>query len=241
MVKTFKVNEKKLTYRYNKRLLLLNIPALAIVASILIIVYLILNRQGTPLILYRAVFYTLNGALAYSFFTCFIGSVIASAKIKGHKNNTYIEILNSDMVVSQHMHSYIINGRIVDYKKLWVINLKDIESASYYKGIITITGPARLFYENSDWLKYDCDDRGISFKHWWYNDNGGKNVQTVEFKDYYTYGKSIVKRILYCQRKYYEREQRRQRFREEMLTIAASTTRPSRISLKYVPKKKNPF
>lgn len=241
MKKTFKVNEKKLTKRYNKKIFIACLPAIAVLFSLILIVYLMIYHKNPPIIMYYAIFYTLNGTIGYTFLCCLIGSIIETIRIKGHKTNTYIEILNSDMVVSQHMRSYFINKKLVHFKKLWVIPLKDIESASCDNGIITIKAPARLFYQDADWLKYECGDNGIKFEHWWYDENGGIPVQTVEFKDYYTYGKSIVRRILYCQRKYQEREERRNRFRNEMLSIASNTPKQTGISQKYNPVKKNPF
>ena len=235
MKKTFRVNEKKLSLRYNKQLFIVNIPAISIALTLLIISTVIFPHISQPTIVICIAFYALNGTVAFSFVTCLIGSVKASIRINAHKQNTYIEILNSDMVVSQHMQTMFRGGKRVHYKKLWVIRLNDIKDASYCKGTITINAPARLFYQNTEWLKYKCGDSGINFDHWWYNENGGISVQTVEFVDYYTYGEAVVKRILYCSNKYKQKEERYLRFREEMLNIAANTGNPPEVSPKDKP------
>jgi hypothetical protein len=231
--KTFKINKKKLSYKYNKQLFLINIPSISIALTLLVISTAILPHGNTPTIVYRIVFYTLNGITAYGFITCLIGSIKADIRIKAHTKDTYVEILGSDMVISQHMQTMLQKGKFIHYKKLWVVRLKDIQDAFCTSGLITINAPARLFYQKTDWLKYDSTDNGINFEHWWYNENGGQNVHIVEFIDYYTYGEAIVKRILYCRDKCIEKDERYRHFREEMLNIAANINRPPRISPRY--------
>lgn len=238
--KTFRINRKKLSYKYNKQLFLINIPSISVALTLLVISTAILPHEDTPAIAYRIVFYTLNGIVTYGFVTCLIGSIKASIRIKAHTENTYVEILGSDVVISQHMQTMFQKGKLVHYKKLWVVQLKDIEDAFCVGKLITINAPARLFYQKTDWLKYDHTDNGISFEHWWYNKNGGQNVQTIEFIDYYTYGEAIARRILYCRDKCREKDERYKRFRQEMLSIAASINRPHGISQKYNPNVKKP-
>jgi len=239
MDRVMRINEKRLARKYNIRILFVNLPAISVALALLVIVYVFIykNTHRPPDFLYRAVFYSFYAITGYSFAVCLAGTVISSVLIKAHKEHTYIEISDSLLVVSQHMQTVYRDRRFAHYKKMWVANLNDVTDAVCVKNRITITGKARYFYEDCNWLKYVKTENGISFERWWYDQNGGKTVNSVELIDFYSFGEHIAKRILRASHKVRERTRRREEFRRKMLAIAASAAPPTGI---VAEKYKNP-
>lgn len=241
MHKIMHVDEKRLARKYNFRIFFVNLPAISVALALGAVVYIFIYKspEPPPVFLYRAVFYSFYALSGYSFISCLIGTVISEIMIKAHKENTYIEISDSLMVVSQHMRTIFSDGKFKHYKKMWVMNLNDVEDAVCIKNHITITGKARYFYENRDWLKYKNNENGISFDRWWYDSNGGKFVSSVDLIDFYIFGERIVKRILHASDKVRERARRREEFRKHMLGIAAGIKTPTGVvTEKYKPRKR---
>lgn len=178
-------------------------------------------------------FYVLYFSVAYSFIVCLIGSIISDVLLKAHTEHTYIEIADSLLVISQHDQTVWNEGGFHSYKKLWIIDLKEVEEVECIKNQLVITAKARYFNERADWLHYEKGESGVDFDNWWYNTNGGKIVQTVEITDFYTHGERIAKRIMFCSKKAIDQAERRERFRKEMLDIAKNTKRRRGISDKY--------
>ena|GEM_PF-2493646 len=241
--KTFRINEKTLAAKHNRRLFWFNLPSLCVMVSAfaVVIIFVVLLSAEPPAMLYRAIFYSSYAAIAYSFIVCLIGSLISGARITGHKANTYIEISDAVMVISQHNQTRVQQGEAVYYKKMWIVNLRDIEEVIYMRERIIIISKARYFNQNSDWLRYSCTEDGIDFAHWWYDDNGGEDVTKIEINDFYTRGERIAKRIAICSGKIKERESRREAFRREMLETASKAVKRNRISDKYVQKNTRVF
>lgn len=221
---------KRLERKYGRLIFLLNLPSIAAVISLLIIVYAVLRgAENVPAYIYRTVFFVLYCSAVYSFVVTLAVSVIETLVVRGHKNDTYIEIFNSVMVVSRHSGTGVENGSLCDYKKLWVIALADIEKVSCLRSKMVISAKARCFEGKSRWLGYETDEKGdIDFDYWWYNENGGENLQNVEFQDVYTYSDRIAQRIIFCSEKCREREIRRQEFRKRMLEIAGRSKKAGR-------------
>ena len=238
--KTFHVNKKRILSKYNRIIFLLNLPSLSIILSLFIIVliFFVFNHGDVniPDVIYRSIFYGTYYCVAYSFIVCLIASIVSDILLKAHSEHTYIEISDSQLVISQHYQTVFTDGKMTSYKKLWIIDLKELQSIECVKDHIIIHAPARYFNERADWLRYESTDNGIDFDNWWYDSNCGKKVQTVEITDYYTYGERIAQRIEYCSAKVIDREARREQFRREMLEIAKSTKHKRGISDKYKPK-----
>lgn len=217
MHKLIKVNEKKLLIKYNKRLFLFNLPAISIVLTLLMMTFLPLGER--PPMYYRFTFAMLNAACAYSFFVTLAGFYIINSRIRAHRKDTYIEIFRSDMIVSRSMGA--IFGKSEGFRKLWVINLEDIEEASCCKGIITLTGKARLITGRGEWLGYSCDDTdGLRFDNWWYDDNGGENVTSVEIGNLFTNPERVAERITLMSERVKERKKRFLSYRSRMLELS---------------------
>lgn len=245
MKKVFKVNEKRISAKYNRRIFLLNLPSISVLLSLLaiVILFVILSDGGAymPDILYQCIVYGAYFCIAYSFVVCFIGSVVSDVILKAHKEHTYIEIADAYLVVSQHSQTVFTDGKRRSFKKLWIAKLTDIENVDFVKKHIVIYTNARYFHEDAEWLNYESTSDGIDFDNWWYNSNGGATVDVIEVTDFYTHGERIVKRIEFCSKKITERENRREKFRREMLEIARNSKHKPGISEKYVPPKQRKF
>ncbi|MBQ5319848.1 MAG: hypothetical protein J6K17_12205 [Oscillospiraceae bacterium] len=240
MHKMIRINEKRLAAKYNRRIFLAALPALSILISLLIVVLIFVIKLGTalPQQMYRTIIYLAYAAIAYGFIVCLIGSVLEDILIRAHREHTYIHIADSVMVVSQHCRTVFRDWKWVHYKKMWVIKLSEVENAECIRNHITLTAPARYFNEDSSWLGYTKADEGINFDRWWYDTNGGKNVDSLEITDFYTHGERIVRHILHCANKVRAREQRRAQFRREMLEIARNVNYPHKLKDRYQPKTK---
>lgn len=235
-----RVNEKRLSAKYNRRIFLFSLPALSIIISlfVIVVVFIVWLDSEMPREMYSTIFYAAYAACAYGFIVCLTGSVAAGILIRSHREHTYIQICGSVMVVSQHTRAAFMDWKWIHYKKMWVIKLADVENVECIRNHITITAKARFFNEEAEWLSYQKTDDGIEFDRWWYNSNGGKDVSSVEITDFYTYGDRIARHINHCARKTRERELRRQAYRKEMLEIAKNVNHPKKLPDRYKPPKK---
>ncbi|MDE6745220.1 MAG: hypothetical protein K2J72_01140, partial [Oscillospiraceae bacterium] len=128
MRKMIRVNEKRLTAKYNRRIFLAALPAVSMAVSLLVVVLLFVTGldKELPQEMYRTIFYVAYAACAYGFVVCLIGSATAEILIRAHREHTYIHISGSVMVVSQHTRAVYQDGKWVHYKKMWVIKLADV-------------------------------------------------------------------------------------------------------------------
>ena len=234
------VNEKRLAAKYNRRIFLAELPALSVIVSLLAIVLLFMVRldKEMPREMYLTIIYAAYGAFAYGFVVCLIGSAAEDMLIRAHREHTYIQISGTVMIVSQHSRSAFLDWKWVHYKKMWVIKLVDVENVECIRDHLTITAKARYFHENADWLSYHKTDDGIAFDRWWYDENGGKNVTSIEVTDFYTYGERIARHINHCAVKTRDTAMRRKAFRDEMLEIARNVKRPKGLTDRYIPPEK---
>lgn len=245
MHKTIHASEKRILGRYNRRIVIACLPAAAALISILIIVLLfyVISPDGAavPAVLNQVIIYGTYFCVAYLFIVCLIGSIASDILLKAHREHTYIEINDSSLIVSQHSQTVFTDGKRQSFKKLWVVNLKNVEYVEYAKHTVIIGAPARFFHENAERLRYESTPDGIDFDNWWYNSNGGKNVSTVEVADLYAHTERIAGRIQFCSDKIIAREAQREQFRRQMLDIAKNTKHKRGISDKYVPPKRRKF
>lgn len=229
MQKMIRVNEKRLVYKYNRRIFLAALPALSVIVSLAVIVFIFIVRLRSemPVEMYRTIFYASYGSCAYGFIVCLIGSIIEEVLISAHREHTYIQIAGTVMIISEHVRSVYRDKKWIRYKKLWVVKLADVENAECIRNHLTITANARYFNENVEWLGYEKnEDGGISFDRPWYDVNGGKLVSKIEITDFYTYGDRIARHINHCAQKTRERERRRQEYHREMMEIARNVNHP---------------
>ncbi|MDE6762845.1 MAG: hypothetical protein K2J73_04105 [Oscillospiraceae bacterium] len=240
MRKMIRVNEKRLTAKYNRRIFLAALPAVSMLVSLLAVVLLFIagHDRELPQEMYRTIFYVAYAACAYGFVVCLIGSVTEEILIRAHREHTYIHISGSVMVVSQHTRTVYRDGKWIHYKKMWVIKLADVTNVECIRDHLTITAEARYFNEDANWLGYSETEDGISFDRHWYDVNGGKQVQSIEVTDFYTYGDRIARHITHCADKTRERNIRRENFRREMLEIAKGVKHSHKLKDRYKPQKK---
>ncbi len=221
MHKMIRCSEKIIARRYNRILLLLNIPSAAAAAILVVISQVIIRHMHVAAELYRFFFLALYIIAAYSFVCTFLVSFTATRKINGHKKYTYIEILGEQMIVSEYTASAYAYGNTCDYRRLWVINLADVEQVTCTGSRMIIKSKARKIEQRADWLEYKADEFGrADFDYWWYNSGGGDIIQSVEIRDDYTYSERIAQRIIFCSEKQKQREIRRAEFRRRMLEAA---------------------
>lgn len=243
MQKMIRVNEKRLAAKYNRRLFLAEIPAVSIIVSLfaVTVVFVYCLKAAMPAEMYRAIFYAAYAACAYGFVVCLIGSVLEEILIRAHREHTYIHIAGTVMVVSQHERTVFQEGKWVHYKKMWVVNLGDVENVECIKNRLTITAKARYFNENAAWLGYRREGEGIAFDRWWYDQNGGRDVSVIEITDFYTYGERIARHITCCANKTRERANRRMAYHAEMMAIAKNTYHPKKLRDRYQPPPRRTF
>ena len=241
MQKMIRVNEKRLAFKYNRRIFFAALPSLSVIVSLLgvVLIFVVKLHSNMPAEMYRTIFYAAYFACAYGFIVCLIGSVIEDILISAHMRHTYIQIAGSVMIVSQHTRSVYQDKKWIHYKKMWVVRLEDVENAECIRNHLTIIANARFFNENADWLAYSKNEDGssISFDRQWYNTNGGKMVSKIEITDFYTYGDRIARHINHCAQKTREREQRRKAYHQEMMEIAKNINHPKYLRDRYQPEK----
>lgn len=241
MRKMIKVNERRLAAKYNRRIFLVSLPAVSVLISLLAVVLIFVVFLGSelPAEMYRTVFYAAYAACTYCFVVCFIGSATEEILLRAHREHTYIHISGPTMIVSQHARTVYRDGRWIHYKKMWVVKLAEVKAVECIRNHITITAPARYFNENADWLSYsESENGGVKFDRWWYDQNGGKPVDTIEITDFYTYGERIARHITNCAEKVRLRDEQRESFRRRMLEIAENVKHPRKLPDRYDPKKR---
>lgn len=209
--------------RYNGRIFLLNIPSLATACTL---AAMSVASDGTePLLYYRFIFGITTMIIAYSFFTVLIGSYISYKRLKFNSVYTYIDVVGEYLAVSEFTNAKWHNGKFNVYKKLWIAKLSDIEDVYYYDRDLVVLGPARLFEEPADWLEYSRGRTKPEFHKWWYNENGGKNVHSIEIRNKFSNPERIIRVIENSCGTMQKKEQKRREYREHMLKIARQLNR----------------
>lgn len=220
MHKMIRSSQRRIGRRYDRILFAFNIPSLTVAAALLIISRLIMARMEIPDGFYEIYFGAVYIAVAYSFAVTLAVTVRANMRLRGHGKYTYMEIFESQMIVSEYVSTVFFGGKFHDYRRLWIINLSDIEQVTCTRNKVIIKSKARFMEQRADWLDYSEEDGKVSFDFWWYDDYGGEKVETVEFADNYFYVERAAQRIIFCSQKQKEREIRRSEFRKRMLEIA---------------------
>jgi hypothetical protein len=229
MDKIFRINEKKLTIRYNLRIFFAALPALGIIFAAFLLTYaIIVPFPGRlPQTVYRLLFPIMSWAFLYALIVVLIGSIIETILLKAHKKHSFIEIKGKYLIVSEHVQTVIRRGMPVSYKKLYVANIKDIDDIIVKQDSVTFVINADYIADRTDFLEYEFDENDeIKFKYWLADET--HRVKKFTVNDRYTHAERIAQRIFLVAGKVRERDARRERFRREMLERAKNAKRPSR-------------
>lgn len=215
-------DEKKLSRGFDKLMLAVNIPSLTAVSALSIIYLIIIRRTAVPDDFFRLYITCFFVTCAYSFTVSVIVTVITNLRLKGHRNYTYIEILGEQMIISRYVRSSAGEKGLIAYRRLWVMNLSDVEQVTCTRNKVIVKGKARFFEAPAKWLDYSCTENGrAEFDYHWYDEYGGREVAQAAFPDSFFYAERIAQRIIFCSEKQKKREIRRREFRQHMLEIAA--------------------
>jgi energy-coupling factor transporter transmembrane protein EcfT len=229
MDKIFRINERKLTIRYNLRIFFAALPAAGIIFTAFLLTFaIIIPFPGQlPLTVYRLLFPILSWSVLYAAVVVTIGSIIETILLRAHKKNSYIQIKGRYLIISEHVQTVFNRGKAVSYKKLYVAEIKDIKDIICKRDSITFVIPADFYSDRADFLEYDFDETGtIKFKFWLADETTRVNSFTVN--DGFTHAERIAQRIFLVAGNVRERNARRERFRREMLERAKSAKRPRR-------------
>lgn len=222
MCRHFNIRYKKLRARYNSKIFLANIIPISI--TVVMLCFVIYNSFSVnPIAYYTYIFTVMTAITGFSFISVLTGSIIESYKLKYHSQYTYADIVGETLIVSVFQQVYIFSEKPIIYKKLYIINLKDIEDIYYSKKNLVVISPTRMFYERADWLTYSVKENNIEFDRWWYNKNGAKLVNGVKIPDMFMNMERIARTISKCSGKAKSHYEERMKFRQKMLTIAETT------------------
>jgi hypothetical protein len=230
MDKIFRINEKKLTIRYNLRIFFATLPAVGIIAAALLLTYaIIVPFPGQlPQTVYRLMFPIMSFTLLYAFAVVLIGSIIETILLAAHKKHSYIQIKGRYLIVSEHVQTVFRRGKAIAYKKLYVADIKHIDDIICRRDSITFVINADFYSDRADFLDYTFEENGdIKFSYWLADET--KTVKSFTVGDRFTHAERIAQRIFLVAGKVRERDARRERFRREMLERAKTVKRPSRL------------
>ncbi|MBQ5331701.1 MAG: hypothetical protein J6K92_00350 [Oscillospiraceae bacterium] len=222
MHKMFRCDNKKLSRGFDKIMLAVNIPSLTAIAALSIIYLLIIKRVSVPDDFFRLFITCFFFTCAYSFAVSVIVAVIANLRLTGHRKYTYIEIAGEQLVISRYVYTSSGDRGLTDFRRLWVMNLSDVEQVTCTRSRIIIQGKGRFFEAPAEWLDYSAGNSGkIDFDYWWYDEYGGSEVSSASFPDSFFYAENIAQRIILHSERQKKREIRKSEFRKRMLEIAA--------------------
>ena len=219
--KMIRASSRVISRRFNKLLLLLNIPSVTMGGALWVISSLVLGKMDAPAEMYRIFAGALYLTVSYAFAVTLLVTAAQNRSLRGHGLYSYIEILGEHMIVSEYVSSAHGSDGIIDYKRLWVVPLSEVEQVTCTERKIIIKAKARLMEDRADWLCYTLDEQGEADFDYWYFETGGKQVEQVEIRDNYFYAEAAAQRIIFSSEKQKAKEMRREEFRRRMLEVAA--------------------
>lgn len=225
--KMIRASSRVISRRYSKLLWLLNIPSLTMGGALWVISELVLSNMDAPAEVYRMFYGALYLTVLYAFLVTLIVTVAQNRSLRGHSKYTYIEILGEQMIVSEYVSSARGADGIIDYKRLWVVPLAEVEQVTCTERKMIIKAKARFMEDRADWLCYTPDEMGRADFDYWYFTAGGRQVEQIEIRDNYFYADAAAQRIIFSSEKQKAKELRREEFRRRMLEVAARN-RPGR-------------
>lgn len=220
MTTGFFPNKKRLHTRYNKRIWKAALPAIFTLLTLFFAVLVNSGSLQTPAY-YSAIFSILSVVVGYGFVMLWMGSFLIERRLNNNLLHTYVQISGDILIISCYLRSTC-GENPVAYKKLYLIRLGEIEDVYCYHRNVIVIAPTRLLIERADWLTLSTaeSERDVGFDNWWYEKNGGSEVNGVEIKDMFSYPKRIEKTILLAAGKVQKKNAQRRKFREQMLNIA---------------------
>jgi hypothetical protein len=217
--------------------MLIPIPVTVFAAAAVILFFNVILGFQIPYTLSRIIITALTFVFLYGFFTVVIFSTINEHRLRGHKENTYIEIYDKNLIISQFVQTAIINKSIRTYKRLWVADIKTIDDIIVKKHTVVFKIKAEYFNDDALFLAYEKSEDGFHFKMWMPPD-AGKKVSSFEITDHYTDSERIAQRIFLVAGNIRARDARRERFRKEMLERAKNAPRSTYLKDRVQPKRR---
>lgn len=180
---------KKLSRSYYSRLFAINIPFIQFCIVMAFFAYFNVIVDGiSKESLWKLCFISLGVIV----FLDIIAVIYIVHHVNCHRRFTFMELGKKCLVISVHSQTVYNKFKPKYFKKVYVINYKDIENIRLVKGKIYIKGKINYYYEKSDTLFYSFNAYGIVFDNWWYNYNPTKTLDTLKLKNYYIKtGKSL--------------------------------------------------
>lgn len=203
------------------RMLMPNIIPICVLPTLLLVVHFT-GGKPMPLNYYVFVFALLSGCLALSFVTVLIGSVIATIRLRGNAEHTFVDIKDRYLIVSRYIESSYLTEPVSDYKELSIIRLDEIEEIYLYKKSIIVVAPTRRYEGRADWLSYSDVGAKFSLDRDWYGEFGGEETGGVEIRDMFRYPERIARTIEHCRNARRAETERRQAWREHLISITRS-------------------
>lgn len=227
---------KKLSRSYYSRLLVINIPFVqfAIVMAFFAYFNLVVDGISSEL-LWKLCFVSCGFIALIDMFS--VTYIIHH--INCHRQFTFMELGKKCLVISVHSQTVYNKFKPKYYKKLYVINYKDIDNIRLVKGKISIKGKINVYYDKPDALFYSFNPYGIVFDNWWFNYNPTKTLDTLKLKNYYIQ----TNKALFQARKLsvYEKavELKHREFTENMLKLAEQVRVKNKIYHSYASRHSN--
>jgi hypothetical protein len=217
--------------------MLIPIAVTVFAAAAVILFFDVLLGFQIPIALTRIIITALSFAFLYGFFVVVISLNLTKHRIAGHRENTYIEIYDKNLIISQFVQTAVINKSVRTYKRLWIADIKTIDDIIVKKRSVIFKIKAKYFNDDADFLAYEKSEDGLRFKKWMPPD-AGKSVTSFEITDNYTDSERIAQRIFLVAGNIRARDARRERFRKEMLERAKNAPRLTRLRDRVQPKRR---
>lgn len=216
------VDIKKLKKRYRSIVFAVSVPFFQFIIAIFIVFWFASNKNTNNNMKQYTVFMAIV-SLSLLISIIVVGTLISRHFLKVHKKNTFIDISSRILVVSRHSQTYLNKFKQKYQKRLYVIKLSELQSISTAKGKLIVKGKIRFLHEKADWLLYSFNDNGISFEKWWYDNNAGVMMDTLEVPDVFINTNRAVRLVKRLSSLDKERIKRQQKYHDEMLERAKNT------------------
>lgn len=221
VLRHFSAYTKKIARRYNLKIFFINILPLCLIITLILISYFTKDSVMPPK--YYSFFFTiLTICLGFSFLTVITGSYIATTRINGHKNHTFIEIKEKFLIISEYKETSFLSPHEDDYKELFVIRLDEIEDIYLFGRKIIIIAPTRVILQRADFLSYSIENGDFTFCGSWDLSCAGEMREGIEIPDFFRRPMGVAKAIEASRERILEKQRKREAFREHLLSVANS-------------------
>ena len=221
MTRLFTASRSKLSRRYNLLMLRINIIPACVLPTLFLAVYFT-DNDTMPIKYYVFVFGALSACLLFSFVTVLVGSIIATIRLRGNTEHTFVDIKDRFLIVSRYIESTYLTEPVSDYKELSIIRLDEIEEIYLYKKSIIIIAPTKRYEGRADWLSYSDVGMNFTLDRNWYGEFGGEETGGVEIHNMFRYPERIARTIEHSRNTKKAEIERRQAWREHLISITRS-------------------